>query len=64
VDQPEDKPGRAMSALFVADGAFHVTEITDRFTQEAINLPPLLNTFVLSRLEEYVPSPEIATTTD
>ncbi len=39
VDAPEDKPGRAMSAIFVADGVFDHNRIAARFDENATELP-------------------------
>mgnify|MGYP000376669332 FL=1 len=53
VDQPEEKPGRAMSAIFVADGAFDRDCIGARFQQEGIELPSKISTFVIERIHSY-----------
>lgn len=53
VDAPEDKPGRSMSALFVADGVFdasNVGSIVENSTQE---MPEKFRTFVLERIRNY-----------
>lgn len=53
VDAPEDKPGRAMSALFVADGAFDPGGIGARFENASISLPDRIKTFVLEKIRAY-----------
>lgn len=53
VDAPEDKPGRAMTVIFVADGVFNVDEIGARFARDAIHLPEVVREFVLTRIREY-----------
>lgn len=53
VDAPEDKPGRAMSALFVADGAFDPGSIGARFESASISLPERVKSFVLEKIRAY-----------
>ena len=53
VDQPEDKPGRAMSAIFVADGIFDPDGISARFAHEAIELPGNISAFVFEKIRLY-----------
>jgi hypothetical protein len=53
VDAPEDKPGRAMSAIFVADGRFDPDQIGTRFEADSILLPPPVREFVLTRIRGY-----------
>lgn len=53
VDQPEDKPGRAMSAIFTADGVFDPNGIGARFEQEAIALPAKISNFVMEKIRSY-----------
>ena len=53
VDAPEDKPGRAMSALFVADGAFDHDGIGVKFESASIDLPARVKEFVLHKIREY-----------
>ena len=53
VDQPEEKPGRAMSAIFVADGAFDRDSIGARFQHESIELPSKISIFVIERIHSY-----------
>jgi hypothetical protein len=53
VDIPEDKPGRAMSALLVADGIFPAELVMKRFAETAEGLPGELRKLVASRLQEF-----------
>ncbi len=53
VDAPEDKPGRAMSALFVADGAFDHDAISIRFESASVALPDRVKVFVLEKIRAY-----------
>lgn len=53
VDQPEDKPGRAMSAIFVADGLFDPDGIGARFEHASIGLPPNITDFVIDKIRRY-----------
>jgi hypothetical protein len=53
VDAPEDKPGRAMSALFVADGVFDSDGIGATFEGAALNLPEKVRDFVLEKIRAY-----------
>lgn len=53
VDQPEDKPGRAMTAIFVADGVFDAGRIGEHFERAAAALPDNIKTFVLDRIRDY-----------
>jgi hypothetical protein len=53
VDAPEDKPGRAMSALFVADGAFDANNIGTIFENAALEMPEKFRSFVLDRIRAY-----------
>ena len=53
VDIPEDKPGRAMSALLVADGVFPAELVMKRFAETAGGLPAELREVVVARLSEY-----------
>ncbi len=53
VDAPEDKPGRAMSALFVADGAFDANNIGTIFENAALEMPEKFRRFVLDRIRAY-----------
>ena len=52
---PEDKPGRAMSALFVADGAFDPDGVGKKFEDAAIELPAKVKGFVLEKIRAYSP---------
>ncbi|HEX4859483.1 MAG TPA: hypothetical protein VFV17_10725 [Usitatibacteraceae bacterium] len=56
VDAPEDKPGRAMSALFVADGVFDAGPVAERFEAATQSLPPRIREWVLLKIREY-PAP-------
>ena len=53
VDAPEDKPGRAMSALFVADGAFDANNVGTIFENAALEMPEKFRRFVLDRIRAY-----------
>ena len=53
VDQPEDKPGRAMSAIFTPDGVFDMNNIGAKFKQESDELPPKISTFVIEKILAY-----------
>ena len=53
VDAPEDKPGRAMSALFVADGAFDANNVGTIFENAALEMPEKFRSFVLDRIRAY-----------
>lgn len=53
VDQPEDKPGRSMSAIFVANGALDANALGARFAQDAIEIPARIRDFVVERLGNY-----------
>ncbi len=53
VDAPEDKPGRAASAIFVADRQFDPTGIAARFESAAIDLPAEVREFVLAHIQGY-----------
>jgi hypothetical protein len=57
VDSPEDKPGRAMSAIFVADGVFDPDHIAEKFAIESASLPPGVRDFVLEKITGYAPAP-------
>jgi hypothetical protein len=56
VDAPEHKPGRAMSAIFVADGVFDPKVIGARFEHDAVGLPLGIRQFVLQKIRDF-PSP-------
>ncbi len=53
VDAPEDKPGRAMSALFVADGIFDPDGIGAKFESASIALPAKVKAFILDKIHAY-----------
>ncbi len=53
VDSPEDKPGRAMSAIFVADGVFDPQHIGEKFSTEAVEMPVAVREFVLGKIRGY-----------
>ena len=53
VDAPEDKPGRSMSALFVADGVFDSTSVGTIFENAALRMPEKFRTFVVERIRAY-----------
>lgn len=56
VDSPEDKPGRAMSAIFIADGAFDPDHIAEKFEIESASLPPGVRDFILEKIKDYAPA--------
>ncbi len=53
VDAPEDKPGRSMSALFVADGVFDANNVETIFENAALEMPDKFRRFVLDRIRAY-----------
>ena len=53
VDAPEEKPGRAMSAMFIADGVFDPTAIAARFDGASIDVPACIKDFVLEKIRGY-----------
>lgn len=53
VDTPEEKPGRAMSAIFVADGVFDSTAMAACFQEAANELPENVRNFVLDKILAY-----------
>jgi hypothetical protein len=53
VDAPEDKPGRSMSALFVADGVFDASNVSTIFENAALEMPAKFKNFVLERIRDY-----------
>lgn len=53
VDSPEGKPGRAMSAIFVADGVFDYDGIGEKFEHESTPLPLGVRNFVLEKIKTY-----------
>jgi len=55
VDSPEDKPGRSISAIFVADGVFDPDGIGARFASDAIEIPEVIRNFVQSKISGYAP---------
>jgi len=57
VDIPEDKPGRAMSALLVADGVFPAELVRSRFAESAEGIPTELRAVIVARLAEYPGGP-------
>jgi hypothetical protein len=57
VDSPEDKPGRAMSAIFIADGLFDPDGIGAKFEHESKPLPPRVRNFVLDKIKGYALAP-------
>ena len=50
VDAPEDKPGRAMSAIFVADGVFDAQKISEKFAAVSGEMPEVVRAFVLAKI--------------
>ncbi len=53
VDAPEDKPGRAMSALFVADGVFDPLQVSEKFAGASLDMPAKVRDFVLLKVRAY-----------
>ena len=53
VDANEEKPGRAMSALFIVDGAFDANMIASQFAEASITLPDKIKGFVGARIRAY-----------
>ncbi|MBL8511428.1 MAG: hypothetical protein JNM52_07265 [Betaproteobacteria bacterium] len=53
VDSPENKPGRAMSALFVQDDSALVEGVIPRFEAAALQLPAKIKNFVLEKIHDY-----------
>jgi hypothetical protein len=60
VDSPEDKPGRAMSAIFIADGLFDPDGIGAKFEHESEPLPPRVRNFVLDKIKGYALAPPMS----
>jgi hypothetical protein len=56
VDAPEDKPGRAMSPIFRADGVFPAALVLQRFAPAAQELPADVVQFIEKRIREYSPA--------
>jgi hypothetical protein len=56
VDSPEEKPGRAMSAIFIADGLFDPDHIAEKFEIESASLPIGVRDFVLEKIKGYAPA--------
>ena len=52
VDTPEDKPGRSMSALFVADGAVDAN-LAATFENATLEMPEKFRNFVLERIRAH-----------
>jgi hypothetical protein len=48
VDAPQDKPGRAMSAMLVANGVFPAKLVREDFLKAALEIPDEVRDFVLS----------------
>ena len=53
VDAPEDKPGRSMSAIFVADGVFDANRVGTIFENATLEMPDKFRNFVLERIHAY-----------
>ena len=60
VDSPEDKPGRAMSAIFIADGVFDPDHIAEKFAIESASLPPRVRSFLLEKIRNYALAPPVS----
>lgn len=55
VDSPEDKPGRAMSAILVANGVFPAKLVSEDFLKAALEIPDAVRDFVLSCIAGFSP---------
>ncbi|HEX4943316.1 MAG TPA: hypothetical protein VFV55_03120 [Usitatibacteraceae bacterium] len=53
VDRPETKPGRAMTAILVVDGAMPLAAVSRKLLAAAKELPAGIRDFLFARLEEY-----------
>ncbi len=53
VDSPEDKPGRSMSAILVANGVFPAKLVHEDFLKAALEIPDAVRDFVLSCIADY-----------
>ena len=53
VDAPEDKPGRSVSAIFVADGVFDANRVGTIFENATLEMPDKFRNFVLERIRAY-----------
>lgn len=53
IDAPEEKPGRAMSALLVLDGVFPAELVLERFRGVAAQLPEDIAAFVDRKIRGY-----------
>ena len=56
VDAPEQKPGRAMSAIFIADGVFDPAAMAAKFDAASIDMPARIKDFVLEKIRAYAES--------
>lgn len=55
IDAPEEKPGRAMSAILVKDGVFPAELVLERFRDVAAKLPAEIAEFVDRKIRGYKP---------
>ena len=53
VNRPETKPGRAMTAILVVEGAMPLAAVSRKFLAAAKELPAATRDFLFERLEEY-----------
>lgn len=53
IDAPEEKPGRAMSAILVRDGVFPAELVLERFRGVAAKLPAEIAEFVDKKIRGY-----------
>ena len=53
VDAPEQKPGRAMSAIFIADGVFDPAAMASKFDAASIDMPARIKDFVIEKIRAY-----------
>jgi hypothetical protein len=56
VDRPEMKPGRSMTAILVAAGAFAVAAVSRKFLHAAKDMPRETHDFLMGKLAEYAKS--------
>ena len=57
---PAFGPGRAMSAIFIADGVFDPDHIAEKFAIESASLPPRVRSFLLEKIRNYALAPPVS----